>query len=136
MEKDASQNKRKWGFGFGFALGLIAGVLLTILLISWTTFGACHHHYSESKTAETWARTIRAAVQNWQSSQNSVACPTIEQLISEKHLDTGTTKVDPWGNPFELTCTDDEIFVTSAGPDRKRRTSDDIQIPKHVTSTQ
>ena len=32
----------------------------------------------------------------------------------------------PWG----LVCTEDDVFVTSTGPDKKQGTPDDISVPK------
>lgn len=87
---------------------------------------------AQVKSAETWARTIRAAIQNWQAASNEIGCPTVETLVREKHLDTETTTLDPWGQPFDLNCTEDEVFVSSWGPDKKKGTRDDIQIPKAV----
>lgn len=125
-------NKKKWERAVLIVLGAASGTVLLLLFLLRLSLGGCRF---TDKNAETSARTIRAAVQNWQSAESSVACPTIGQLVSEKHLDSDTSKFDPWGNPFELTCTDDEIYVASAGPDRKRGTADDIQIPKGTSST-
>ncbi len=41
----------------------------------------------------------------------------------------------PWGQDFVLNCTEDEIFVVSLGPDKKKGTKDDIQIPKATAVT-
>jgi len=115
-------------------------VMIVVLIISMVAGGAAvfalpRYREAQVKSAETWARTIRAAVQNWQSSSNETVCPTISQLVQEKHLDSGTSTVDPWGQAFTLTCTDDEVFVLSNGPDKKKGTKDDIQIPK-ATATE
>jgi general secretion pathway protein G len=114
-------------------------VMIVVLIISMVAGGAAvfalpRYREAQIKSAETWARTIRAAVQNWQSSSNEISCPTVSQLVQEKHLDSGTSTVDPWGQPFTLTCTEDEVFVLSNGPDKKKGTKDDIQIPKATTT--
>src|SRR5512138_2595476 len=98
-------NRKKWKRAVLLVLGAASGTVLALLLLLRLSLGGCRF---TDKNAETWARTIRAAVQNWQSAENSGACPTIGQLVSDKHLDSGTSKFDPWGNPFELTCTADE----------------------------
>jgi hypothetical protein len=90
--------------------------------------GGCR--FPVNKTAESQARTIRAAIQNWQSAKATFRCPTFTQLVDEKLLDTGTANTDPWGRPYRLTCTDEEVFVGSVGQDGKEGTDDDIQIPK------
>ncbi len=116
-------------------------VMIVVLIISMVAGGAAvfalpRYREAQIKSAETWARTIRAAVQNWQSSSNEISCPTVSQLVQEKHLDSGTSTVDPWGQAFTLTCTEDEVFVLSNGPDKKKGTKDDIQIPKATTATE
>jgi general secretion pathway protein G len=114
-------------------------VMIVVLIISMVAGGAAvfalpRLREAQIKSAETWARTIRAAVQNWQSSTNETSCPTVSQLVQEKHLDSGASTVDPWGQGFTLTCTEDEVFVLSNGPDKKKGTKDDIQIPKATTA--
>lgn len=87
---------------------------------------------AQIKTAETGARTIRQAIQSWQATSNETTCPTVSQLVQEKQLDSATNTNDPWGQPYTLTCTDDEIIVISSGPDKKKGTKDDISVPKNV----
>jgi general secretion pathway protein G len=110
-------------------------VLIVVLIIAMvaggvTVFALPRYRDAQVRSAETWARTIRAAIQNWQAATNETGCPTISQLVQEKHLDPGTSTKDPWGQDFTLNCTEDEIYVTSMGPDKKKGTKDDIQIPK------
>lgn len=81
------------------------------------------------KTATSSAQTIRKAVQVWQMTNGSTACPELETLISEKILDTGSD-LDPWQEKFVLVCRDGEIIVMSSGPDKKAGTEDDIVVPK------
>jgi hypothetical protein len=101
-----------------------------------TVFALPQYQKAQIKNAETSARTIRAAVQNWQATTNETGCPTVSQLVQEKHLDSASNTQDPWGQPFQLTCSEDEVFVLSTGPDKKKGTKDDIQVPKAaVTET-
>jgi general secretion pathway protein G len=119
-----------------FARGVtLVEVLIVVAIVAMvaggvTVFALPRYREAQIRSAETWARTIRAAVQNWQSTSNEVSCPTVAQLVQEKHLDSGSTTVDPWGQQFQLTCSEDEVFVLSTGPDKKKGTKDDIQIPK------
>ncbi len=85
---------------------------------------------SQKKMAETGARTIRTAVQSWQAANNESSCPTMSQLVQDKHIDSATNTNDPWGQAFTLSCTDSEVIVTSGGPDKKKGTQDDISVPK------
>jgi hypothetical protein len=85
---------------------------------------------SQKKTAEAGARTIRMAVQQWQAANNETSCPTVSQLIQDKQLDSGQNTNDPWGQAYNLNCSDDEVTVMSNGPDKKKGTKDDIAVPK------
>jgi hypothetical protein len=78
---------------------------------------------------------VRTAIQQWQAANNETSCPTMSQLIQEKHLDSGTNTNDPWGQPYEPRCSDDEVTVVSAGPDKKKSTKDDIAVPETATKT-
>ncbi len=80
-------------------------------------------------TAETSAKNIRRAVQVWQMTTGSTACPELNTLMTDKILEQGSD-VDPWQEKFRLTCQGDEIIVQSAGPSKKFGTEDDIIVPK------
>jgi general secretion pathway protein G len=110
-------------------------VLIVVAIIAMVAGGVAFYalpKYKESqiKAAETGARVIRTAVQSWQASNNETSCPTISQLVQDKQIDPGTSSNDPWGQPYTLNCSDDEVTVTSAGPDKKKGTKDDIKMPK------
>jgi general secretion pathway protein G len=106
-------------------------VAIMAMLASGVTF-AILPKYKEAQisTARTSARVMRRAVQDWQRVNNEVVCPTTSQLVEGKHLDSGTELDDPWGQPWTLSCTDEEVFVQSNGPDKKQGTADDITEPK------
>ena len=115
-------------------------VLIVVAIIGMVAGGAAvfalpRYREAQIRSAETWARTIRAAIQNWQAASNETGCPTVSQLVQEKHLDPGTSTKDPWNQEFTLNCTEDEVFVLSNGPDKKKGTKDDIQIPKSTSAT-
>jgi len=56
-------------------------------------------------------------------------CPTIEQMVARGQL--RKTPRDAWGTPLTLECPSkagkDPVDVTSAGPDKRPGTEDDIQ---------
>jgi len=52
-----------------------------------------------------------------------------------KQLDTGQNTNDPWGQAYNLNCSDDEVTVLSNGPDKKKGTKDDIAVPKGATAS-
>src|SRR6185312_12271879 len=75
--------------------------------------------------AKTACNTIRSATMQWKAVNPGADCPTVEQLKTERDLDTGFNLKDPWGNPYKVACDTDEITCTSAGPDKKEGTDDD-----------
>lgn len=86
---------------------------------------------AQVKTAQTAARTVRNAVQQWQLSNNDYAtCPTVSELVQDKQLDSGQATTDPWGEDFTITCVDDEVTVQSNGPDKKPDSPDDVIVPQ------
>jgi general secretion pathway protein G len=79
--------------------------------------------------AKTACNTIRDATIQWKAIHSGEDCPTVDQLKQEKILDTGFSLKDPWGGLFKVSCEADEITCTSAGPDRKDGTEDDLHVP-------
>jgi general secretion pathway protein G len=88
---------------------------------------------AQIQTAEGAARVIRQAAQQWQAANSESTCPTMSQLVQEKHLDPGQNTNDPWGQPFVLNCSDEDVTVGSNGPDKKKGTKDDISVPKSAS---
>jgi general secretion pathway protein G len=109
---------------------LIVVAILAMVAGGVAVFALPKYREAQISSAETGARVIRTAVQNWQAANNESSCPTISQLVQEKHLDPGQNTNDSWGQPYQLSCSDDEVVITSAGPDKKKGTKDDIRVPK------
>jgi len=109
---------------------LIVVAIIAMVAGGVTVFALPRYRDAQKSSAKTGALTIRAAVQNWQATSNESSCPTISQLVQEKHLDPGANTSDPWGTVYTLTCTEEDVVVTSAGPDKKKGTKDDIRVPK------
>jgi general secretion pathway protein G len=84
--------------------------------------------------AKTACSTVRQATMQWKAVNPGGDCPTVAQLKQEKDLDTGFNLKDPWNNLYQLNCDSDEITCTSAGPDRKEGTEDDIHVPQIDTT--
>jgi len=80
------------------------------------------------KTAKQGAQEIRKIVQLYQTEGGS-DCPSLSALKKGGYLDKASNTDDPWGKKFNIRCEDDEIYVTSYGPDAKRGTKDDITVP-------
>lgn len=80
-------------------------------------------------TATTNARAIRNAAISWRATSGDDSCPTVSQLVADKMIDSASKTEDPWGSPYKIICTEDDITVTSSGPDKKDGTKDDIAVP-------
>jgi general secretion pathway protein G len=113
---------------------LIVVAILAMVAGGVAVFALPRFQDSQKKTAESGARTIRMAVQQWQAANNETSCPTVSQLIQDKQLDSGQNTNDPWGQAYNLNCSDDEVTVISNGPDKKKGTKDDISVPKTVAT--
>jgi general secretion pathway protein G len=106
-------------------------VAIMALLASGVSFAILpKYREAQVSTAKTSAQVLRRAIQDWQRVNNEVTCPTVSQLIEGKHVDSGAEVDDPWGLPWALVCTEDEVFVQSFGPDKKQGSADDISVPK------
>lgn len=81
-------------------------------------------------SAKTACATVRNAAIIWKSVRPDDQCPTLEQLRKDAVLDMGFNPKDGWGNPYRIVCDVDEITCTTAGPDRKNGTEDDIEVPE------
>lgn len=82
---------------------------------------------SQVKTAGTNARNIRAVATQFVALKGG-DCPTVEVLIAERELDADGGGQDPWGNVYTISCSGDDISVSSPGPDGQEGTEDDIVV--------
>jgi len=109
---------------------LIVVAILAMVAGSVAVFALPQFRKAQIKTATTGCRTIRSAVNTWKIDSENASCPTVSQLIEEKILDKGTNTNDPWNEPYQIKCTDDDVVVSSSGPDKKMGSGDDISVPK------
>lgn len=86
------------------------------------------------KTTENNAREIRSAVQRWRGLRGGTDCPTISQLVQDKEIDSASKTEDAWNSPFKIACSEDDVIVSSPGPDKKDNSADDIMVPKGATA--
>jgi general secretion pathway protein G len=80
-------------------------------------------------TTTTSARALRSVAETWRSEHASDQCPTPQVLMNDHAIDRASKITDAWDDPFTIACQDDETVVTSAGPDKKENTADDIRVP-------
>jgi general secretion pathway protein G len=77
--------------------------------------------------AKTDVAAIRSAVQLYLA-ENPGQCPSMEELKSERYIDTGKRTTDPWDKEFTINCVEgDDPDVYSMGPDMQEGTEDDVR---------
>lgn len=129
---DRTKLRRKLERGVTLVEVLIVVAIISMVAGGVAVFALPKFKEAQIKSAETGARVIRTAVQDWQRVNNESTCPTVSQLVQEKHIDSAANTDDPWGEEYVLTCTEDDVYVVSKGPDKKKSTKDDISVPKGV----
>lgn len=87
-------------------------------------------HENPNKLAEMHIRVIRIAAHQWQAMNEVTSCPTMSQLQRELMVDRSESGLDPWGHPYTIVCSDDEVTVSSDGADGVHGTPDDITVPR------
>ncbi|HKO50406.1 MAG TPA: hypothetical protein VJV79_21940 [Polyangiaceae bacterium] len=73
---------------------------------------------ADAAEIQTAAKAFRA--------QHADGCPTLSSLKEEQLLNRNARDDDAWGNRFRISCADGELSVSSAGPDGKPNSADDI----------
>jgi hypothetical protein len=77
---------------------------------------------ADAAQIQTAAKAFRA--------QHADGCPTLSSLQEEQLLSRNVRGDDAWGNRFRISCADGELEVTSAGPDKKPNSADDIRASR------
>jgi len=112
---------------------MIKASALAILTLTLLPIG-CNGKAKASTARLDACQVRRAATLRYVS--DSYKCPTVASLVADKAITTA--RADPWGTPFKIDCVDpsapseagNEVTVTSAGPDAKMGTDDDIAANK------
>jgi len=85
------------------------------------------HDGQESSRAD--AAQIQTAAKAFRA-QHADGCPTLSSLKEEQLLGRSARTDDAWGNRFRISCQDGELSVSSAGPDGKANSADDISAAR------
>jgi hypothetical protein len=91
------------------------------------------HSADEGNDAEKSSRAAALEIQNAAKSFRALhadGCPTLSSLEEEQLLRRSAREDDAWGNRFRVTCEQDQLAVSSAGPDGKPNDADDIRVPR------
>jgi general secretion pathway protein G len=83
---------------------------------------------AQIKTARQSAQSIRQVATQYVALNSAEECPTVQSLVAAKQLDAAGNTEDPWGQPYTITCGEDDISVSSPGPDKKEGSEDDIVV--------
>jgi general secretion pathway protein G len=121
-------NARRRAAGVTLVEVLVVVAIMAMLATGVGLYVLPKFRQTQIDTARNNAHSLRKAVESWQLS-NTSECPTVSELIESKEIDSASNPDDPWGQEFQITCADDEVTVTSSGPDAKKGTEDDIQVP-------
>ena len=74
-------------------------------------------------------RALRAAADRWRVHSEG-RCPTVDDLARDRAVAANVSLDDSWGHRYLVRCSEDETDITSAGPDGRFETADDIVAPK------
>lgn len=115
----------------GYSLLEVLVVLAIISLIAGATALALFKFIPEAKikTTRQSALTVRSAAHLYRMQHGDGDCPTVDTLSTAQLIDDASKKTDAWDMPFVLECDERGIHVSSAGPDKKINTPDDIRVP-------
>lgn len=69
---------------------------------------------------------VRTAVQMYRLDQPR-ACPSMDELVRSRTIDSQKSTVDAWGNDFVIQCDRNGVTVTSPGADGQLGTEDDVR---------
>lgn len=105
------------------ALGLGMGVSG----VWWLHSAGAGHDAEASSRAD--AAIIQTAALSFRA-QHVDGCPTLSSLEEDRLLARNAREDDAWGNRFRVRCDGDALLVTSAGPDGKENTADDLRLPR------
>lgn len=83
---------------------------------------------SQKQEAVSTAKRLAGAASDWKKEHETAGCPSISQLLLDKHLTRKDRSDDPWGGRFRISCSEERVSVKSAGGDGRFETDDDIAV--------
>jgi general secretion pathway protein G len=113
----------------GMTLVEIMVVITIIALISGAVGFAVMPRLNKARidSTRTDAQSIRAAAQMYLMENPGGGCPSMDDLVEERIVDSTKRITDAWDNQFQIDCEGGDIYVISAGPDGQFGTEDDVQ---------
>ncbi len=105
---------------------LIVVAILSLIAGGVAIFAIPKYKEAQVNTSKTDTKTLLTVIDGWRVTHSGTDCPTVEALKLDKSLKPDQNVQDPWGHPYEITCTPDGDGVMSWGPDGKKGNEDDI----------
>lgn len=103
-----------------------AGALLATVFVLFRSCGCI----PKTEQARADMHIIQPIAEKWRAGHSPDACPTVATLQLEGALSTATTCRDPWDHDFRIWCRPEQaVSLSSAGPDGRFGTDDDIVTP-------
>lgn len=120
------RNTRRVASRRGMTLVEIMVVVIIMAMIATAVGFAVLPNLNKAKvdSTRTDAQTIRSAVELYLTS--STSCPSVEDLVRERILNSSTKTKDAWDHDFVIECNGNDITVSSNGPDGQAGSEDDI----------
>jgi hypothetical protein len=94
--------------------------------------GVGRPHECGVDTTRLSARVLRSAAEVWRSEHEEGRCPTTDDLLSDGLIDRASKQTDRWGDPYVISCDEEETTVHSWGPNRvdDHGFGDDVRVPE------
>jgi general secretion pathway protein G len=125
-----SRHRKKLKRGFSLIEIVVAIAIIAMISGGIAVAVMANKKHADISLTATNAQTIRMGVKSWWIDHDSGSCPTVAMLISDGAIDKGkSTKADAWGQPWRIKCEENDVTVSSRGPDKLPDTEDDIQVP-------
>ena len=107
---------------------LIVVAILSLIAGGVAIYAIPKFQQAQKDTAKTDCKTLVQVVETFKLNHPAASseCPTVEALKNDKSLKADQNTNDPWGKPYRIICQGEEFGVTSAGPDGKEGSEDDI----------
>lgn len=116
----------------GYSLLEILVVLAIIALLASVIGVAVHTHLAKARieTTRQSVLKIRQTVVLFRMDHGD-DCPNVDMLKQADLVDAASKLTDAWNGPFVVKCGEQgTVHVSSAGPDRKHGSEDDIVAPE------
>jgi type II secretory pathway pseudopilin PulG len=117
---------------------MLMEILIVVAIISLVATGVAVGAIHEWRRAQvTTAKTNLVNLQQIADlhRQREGTCPTVGDLVRLRLLGAASKTTDPWGIEYRITCTEEETYVWSAGPDRREGGDDDLWLPERRPSS-